>query len=204
MRAEIAGWKLARPDLPRPRCRVRLICGPPAAGKTTYVRAHAAPDDIVIDLDEIAREHGFARHRPASITAPLLEERNARLAALANEPPQRVAWFIICAPSASLRRWWADMLDVLPDDVIVLTPPEDELRRRIMADPEREYVRSLHLGLVAQWYAHERRDDPGTINGGFDLDGFPTDPLHPWNRNALQRTQVIEDSLRALPPLWRF
>jgi hypothetical protein len=31
-----------------------VITGPPAAGKTTWVAAHARPGDIVIDLDRIA------------------------------------------------------------------------------------------------------------------------------------------------------
>lgn len=31
-----------------------VVTGPPAAGKTTYVNAHARPGDIVIDYDRIA------------------------------------------------------------------------------------------------------------------------------------------------------
>lgn len=37
---------------------IRTVCGPPAAGKTTYVAAHAAPDDLVIDLDQIREQYG--------------------------------------------------------------------------------------------------------------------------------------------------
>ena len=44
---------IARPDLPRPNCRVKLVCGPVAAGKSTYVRRFAGKGDIVIDLDTI-------------------------------------------------------------------------------------------------------------------------------------------------------
>lgn len=35
--------------------RIVVVIGPPAAGKTTYVREHAKPADVVIDLDTIAR-----------------------------------------------------------------------------------------------------------------------------------------------------
>jgi hypothetical protein len=35
--------------------QVTVLIGPPAAGKSTYARTHAQPDDIVIDLDAIAR-----------------------------------------------------------------------------------------------------------------------------------------------------
>lgn len=35
--------------------RVKVITGPPAAGKSTYVRNNAGPHDVIIDLDRIAR-----------------------------------------------------------------------------------------------------------------------------------------------------
>lgn len=34
---------------------VRVITGPPASGKSTYVNQHAHPADVVIDMDKIAR-----------------------------------------------------------------------------------------------------------------------------------------------------
>lgn len=173
---------LARPDLPKPTCRVKLVCGPPAAGKTTYVRAHAATDDIVIDLDFIAQEHGFSRNLPAGELAGLLRARNARLAALANEPAERTAWIILTAPSRSLREWWREALAVQDDDVILLVPSRDELYRRIRSDPSRRHVRLMHMALVDKWLSRERADNPGMSKSGCGLDGYPTDPLHPWNR----------------------
>ena len=173
-----------RPDLPRPTCRVKMVCGPPAAGKTTYVRKHAAPGDIVIDLDLIAREYGYGLDRPSWVIGDMLEDRNARLANLAHEPPERVAWFVISAPSASLRRWWREALNVQRDDLVLLVPPWQELHRRIMADPARRDVRMRHLQLVMQWFRRERDNDPGIHKGSAGADGYPTDPLHPWNRHA--------------------
>lgn len=175
------GDELARPDLPRPSCRVMLVCGPPAAGKSTYVQAHAGPDDVVIDLDLIAREHGYGRQRPSHAVAGLLADRNARLAALADEPPSRLAWVILTAPSSSLRRWWCETLGVRPLDLVLLVPPFDELLRRIVADPDRMAVRQQHYQLVKQWFARERVNDPGMLKRGWDENGKPTDPLHSWN-----------------------
>lgn len=34
--------------------RVHIITGPPAAGKSTYIKEHAGPADVVIDMDRIA------------------------------------------------------------------------------------------------------------------------------------------------------
>jgi hypothetical protein len=172
---------VARPDLPKPNCRVKLVCGPPAAGKTTYVCERAAADDIVIDVDAIAREWGLDRDRPQDQVGNLLEERNRRLTALANEPADRVAWIIMGAPAPALRRWWADMLRA--EDVILLAPSRDELRRRVLNDPDRRYVCELHFSLINKWFARERANDPGIYRSGVDADGFPTDPLHPWYRN---------------------
>lgn len=173
---------VARPDLPKPTCRVFLICGPPAAGKSTYVRAHAGPDDIVIDLDLIAREHGYGRRRPNDAVGDLLADRNRRLAALAKAPPNRVAWIILAAPSPSLRQWWCEALAVRPEDLIVLAPSRDELQRRIMRDPDRKTVRRQHIALVHKWYDRERNDNPGIVKSGVGADGIPLDPLHPWNQ----------------------
>lgn len=179
----VSPWgDLARPErLPLPNCRVMFVAGPVGAGKTHYVRQHAGPNDIVIDLDAIAAEYGLGRDRSRDSLTALLLERNDRLAALAHEPPHRVAWVEMCAPSRKLRQWWCRMLGVAADDVIVLAPSRDELKRRIMRDPERNAVRGLHMRLVDQWFDRERSDHPGYISPGVGIDGFPTDPLHRWN-----------------------
>lgn len=174
--------EVARPDLPAPGCKVWLVCGPPAAGKSTYVKTHAASGDYVVDLDTIARQHGFGRSRPNDAVGDLLRIRNAYLAALANEPPERTAWVIIGAPSASLRHWWCKMLGVRKDHLILLVPTREELRRRIIADPDRRHVRQLHFELVDKWLAKERADNAGILKRGCGVDGSPRDPLHPWNR----------------------
>jgi hypothetical protein len=178
----LAGALLARPDLPKPNCKVVLVCGPPAAGKTTYVKAHASARDIVIDFDMIARERGFGLNPPAEIIPELLRTRNERLAALANEPVERVAWVALTAPSPSLRKWWCEALGVRPEDLILLQPTRSELYQRIREDPERAHVRRRHYMLVDQWYERERTDNSGIPVSGCDESGFPTDPLHLWNR----------------------
>lgn len=173
---------LARPDrLPKPNCRVMLVCGPPAAGKSTYVREHMGKDDSVIDIDTIAREQGFGRDRPSDITSLLLIERNERLAALAKASPEHVAWVIVTAASAKLRSWWCAQLNVRSEDLILLVPPQLELVMRVRADPERRSVRELHERLIAEWFVHERNNDVARVVRGCDARGWPRDPLHPWN-----------------------
>lgn len=38
---------------------IRVVTGPPCSGKTTHVRKHAGPLDVVIDLDAIAHALGY-------------------------------------------------------------------------------------------------------------------------------------------------
>lgn len=149
---------LARPDLPKPACRVVLVCGPPASGKSTYVHLHAHEEDIVIDYDLIAHDMGYGRDRPANKTADLLRERNARLAALSRVSPNTTAYVIVGAPSTPARKWWQEALGVKPEDVILLLPDRRELIRRIVDDPERRPVRSLHIQLVDHWLERDALD----------------------------------------------
>lgn len=145
---------LTHPHLPKPTCRVMLICGPPAAGKSTYVRDHAAPADIIIDLDTIARQLGMGRHRPDS-ARPLLLERNRRLAALAHEPATRTAWVIVTAPSKRTRQWWCTALGVQPTDMVLLIPTRSELYRRVQNDPERYEIIGNQMLIIDRWFARE-------------------------------------------------
>jgi hypothetical protein len=181
MNASVYG-DLARPErLPKPKCRVMLICGPPAAGKSTYVREHMSAGDSLIDFDTIAKEHGYGRERPANSVGEILMDRNERLAALSKAPRDHVAWVIITAASDRMRRWWVDTLNVAANDLILLVPSREELFRRIRSDPERKSVRVLHETLIRQWFARERDDKPSHIQRGCDNRGWPLDPLHDWN-----------------------
>jgi 5-methylcytosine-specific restriction protein A len=173
---------LARPErLPKPNCRVVLVCGPPAAGKSTYVREHKRPEDSLIDIDTIAKDWSLGRDRSSDFTPLLLTERNRRLAKLACAPREHVAWVIITAASEKLRAWWREKLAVVEGDMILLVPSKAELIERVRNDPERQVVRELHERLIDEWFQHERTNTVKRVVRGCDASGRPTDPLHPWN-----------------------
>lgn len=72
---------------------ITIVCGPPCAGKTTYVDQHALPSDIIIDFDIIARELGSPvdwQHSELYVTLAR-DEVAARIAALT---PDVDAWII--------------------------------------------------------------------------------------------------------------
>ena len=107
-----------------------LVCGLPQRA-VTYVREHASKDDIVIDLDLIAREYGLGQIARIRI-GDAVNDRNMRLAALSKQPKNKVAWVILMAPTQRLRDWWSNALGA--EEVVLLTPTPEELRRRILDD----------------------------------------------------------------------
>lgn len=76
---------------------VTLVTGPPAAGKSTWVRERAARGDLVVDLDEIAGGHD---RTPAQTRAALAEAQRRESAAASHSGD---AWVIRCAADPAKR-----------------------------------------------------------------------------------------------------
>lgn len=129
-----------------------IVCGSPAAGKSTYVNARRHEQDIVIDVDLIVREcGGNPRTDDRQIRKLALEERNRRLIDLASCPPDgRRAWFITTAPAAIDRRRWAELLR--PEKLVLLLCSEAECLRRIDQDQERLAYHSEQMAAVRRWH----------------------------------------------------
>lgn len=115
--------------------RIVLVTGPPCAGKTTYVQAHAHDGDVVLDLDQIARDLGSTRywhHDPATMARAnqVMRREIMRLAARRRGR----AWIIRCVPDGRARTGLARL--VRADVVVVLVPPGRVLVRRARERPE--------------------------------------------------------------------
>lgn len=108
-----------------------IVSGPPASGKTTYVKQRAAVNDIIIDLDGImTRLKPDYSHWSGLLDSQLFDsairERNHMLSKLKGESG-RSAWFIISAPTEAERRWWQDKLG---GQTVLLHPGSAECKRR--------------------------------------------------------------------------
>jgi predicted kinase len=95
---------------------VVLVTGPPCAGKTSYVRQHAQPGDLVLDRDALRGERQMrdGLHRVA-------EMRDGQ------------AWVIRCLPDPAERAALAR--EIHADEVLVLLPPREQLSIRARARP---------------------------------------------------------------------
>ena len=137
----------------RPSCiPLTIVCGPPAAGKSTYVKSAAAAGDLVIDLDDIIHEI-FGTQRTTCKRQRLvgLEERNRRLVGLSfYSGPAKRAWFITGAASPAARERWKRLLNA--DEVILLLPPQSLCLQRVDMDVFRKQAALEQKAAINRWF----------------------------------------------------
>jgi len=135
---------------------VVVVCGPPAAGKSTYVARHAGRGDLVIDFDSIRQslsgsrwdQDAGVRRKASGIKASLIRGLNARYTGK--------AWLITTAPTEGERRTWLKALGpraslkVLPTSIA-------KCITRIRADQDRAPVARELIDAVHRWHAMNRR-----------------------------------------------
>jgi 5-methylcytosine-specific restriction protein A len=144
-------------NLQRSKIPVTLICGPPAAGKSTWVETHRQPGDVVISLDECKLKVGGRMWDiDRRIWRRALAYRDAMLRTLAMKDHGQ-AFVVVGAPTQAERDAWCAALGVTPDRVIVLATPADECIRRLRADPARAHaVPDLTNGVQRWWHLHRQ------------------------------------------------
>ncbi|MEU9789099.1 AAA family ATPase [Streptomyces sparsogenes] len=129
-----------------------VVTGPPGAGKSTWIQAHAKAQDIVIDLDRMALAMagpGADHHAHSDVLLKVVHR--ARFAAL-NEAYQHLettdVYLIHTQPSAKALAKYKR----LKAKVIVVDPGEAIVRQRVQAmrQPGMEAV-------VTRWYRQQRR-----------------------------------------------
>lgn len=127
---------------------ITVVMGPPAAGKSTYVRQHAGPMDVAIDLDEIARAlmpvppertHVY----PAHVRHVAIGARSTAIHRAKRLQVPCGVWIIHSMPSP------ADVAEyrMLRYRIVTIDPGREIVQAR--ADAERPEVMAQH---VATWY----------------------------------------------------
>jgi hypothetical protein len=162
---------------------VTIVCGPPCAGKTTYISERARPYDLVIDIDAIAKSiEPTYTHWTGRLSKDLLDRsiraRNAMLGSLKRRS-EGAAWFIVSAPTKAERDWWQRKLG---GQVVLLNPGAEECKRRAVTRGTPNAMKG-----VDAWERAARQPWRPTSTGAayskeVGPDGIPTDPRHPFNQ----------------------
>jgi hypothetical protein len=151
------GWSI--PDGVQPsRIPVMLVCGPPAAGKSTYVQANAGKDDIVIDFDAIRHKVGGVKwDQDEAVNAKAFAYRRKVIKGLASKR-WGVAWLIVMAPSKAERKAWAKALGWVTE--IIINPGKERCLEQMTGDPDRKDTEALQRKAIDEWFA--AYDGPNT------------------------------------------
>lgn len=149
--------RLLHPSTLRPSAiPLTIVCGPAGGGKSTYIKQHAAPDDIIIDMDMIRVELGIGPdHWDTGTLERSLTRRNEMLAALATASSGK-AWFIVSAATEQERTWWAAMLK--PERTLIVMAPAKTCIQRIKATRTGERA-SRAVKATVKWWTNYLPDD---------------------------------------------
>lgn len=132
---------------------VHVICGPPCAGKSTYLEEHRQAADVVVDWDEIVTDLGYQPRQhlvDASLLPIISDEWRRRLAAALQH--DGTVWVVRAKP----RREAQPLAMSLHADLIEVTAPLEVLLERAASRPYPE----AHRRLILDWhnrYAWRRR-----------------------------------------------
>lgn len=145
--------------LPAATIPVTVVTGPPGSGKSTYVAAHAGPDDLVLDIDVIAsRLTGRPPHSKLTgdEIGKALDVRNVLLAECARAfPLWPAAWLIVTATTSQALTFWRGKYN----NVITLDTPRDVCAERINADSTRSEEAKRYALHILTTAVDQKRED---------------------------------------------
>ncbi len=135
-----------------------LVIGPPAAGKSTWVRQQAKSGDITIDYDTLAEAlSGEGHDHPAQVKAVTKAARLAAIDAALELVDTHDVYVIHSMPSPKLLRHYLSS----GAQIITIDPGRDV----VLARCKRE--RPWRIGQAAkQWYDERQPQDDGEVAEG--------------------------------------
>lgn len=132
-----------------------LVVGPPAAGKTTWVRQHARPGDITIDYDAIANVFtppgGDPHSTPRHVQAVVKAARQAAIDTAVTTAHQHDVYVIHAMPSPALLARYRDA----GARIITIDPGRDIVLARCKAERPWQMTQA-----AKQWYTNHAQQTP--------------------------------------------
>jgi hypothetical protein len=122
-----------------------VVTGPPCSGKSTYVRTHAQPGDVVIDFDNLAQAFGSTTrhgHSQAHQQVTIAARRAAIEVAIRWHHKGANVWIVDCKVSPKRAQAYADA----QAEFVTLGADKVELHRRANAERPRRWHR-----LIEEW-----------------------------------------------------
>lgn len=141
-----------RPVHSAPATTVTIVCGPPGAGKSTYVDRHRQAGDLVVDVDALYRALTLqdGREKPETIRPFVLAARDAIIARLERAPAKlRAAWIIAGSGNLEQRQQWRRRLRA--GVVILPTPAAECLDRMRRQGRPADHIREMEA-VCARWH----------------------------------------------------
>lgn len=141
---------------------VTIVCGPPAAGKTTFVRERKRWGDAIADRDALtAAISGLDPHeKPATLRPHVKRTWDALLKSFEKKSQSYRCWIIATLPKRDERAALARRFDA---GVIVLETPLVVCLQRIAADPARAKKVEDWDKIVSRWWKDYQPDAGDTI-----------------------------------------
>lgn len=165
---------------------IRIVTGPPAAGKSTFIRDHRRPGDITIDYDTIANELAGvdpANHEhPAHIKAVTKMARQAAIDAAVKQLGDHTVWIIHSSPSDRLLDHYRELGAVID----VVDPGKDVVMKRVKAERP-----SSMLKVAALWYSKNKPRPKGTTERGYG-----------WHDHQKPREALLRRHRNGTPCWW--
>lgn len=141
--------------------RVVIVWGPPAGGKTTYIRQHMDPTDLVVDLDLIrqAITMGSRDSRSNNLLGLALSIREQLFCLIEARDPAvdcKTVWVAATLPGRGAREELAKRLGA---DLVFVGGSFDDCIKAAMADPDRQ-DKLLHREIIERWFEQYEPSPP--------------------------------------------
>lgn len=141
---------------------ITLVCGPPCAGKNTWIRQHAHPGDLLVDLDALyhalnANPTTTHHNQPPTLRPFALDARDTIINRLLHGDHNiRAAWIIHSAPRAAQRAEWKQR----GATIVLITADLTTLTHRAQTQRPAEWINHIH-----DWH---RNYQPGHVDHHID------------------------------------